>query len=61
MPGIGSPWGQVLSAGRGLLSEKDVAIAYRELGMVEIREVVRRFTLGDGIRAIARGTWVDRA
>jgi hypothetical protein len=33
---------------------------YRELSMIEIREVLRRFTLGDRLRAIARGTGVDR-
>lgn len=35
-------------------------MAYRELHMIEVREVLRRFTLGDGMRAIARGTGVDR-
>src|SRR5437867_1856195 len=35
-------------------------MAYRELGMVEIREVLRRWLTGDGLRAIARGTGVDR-
>lgn len=35
-------------------------MAYRELPMIEVREVLRRFTLGDGVRAIARGTGVDR-
>ena len=35
-------------------------MAYRELNMIEIREVLRRFVLGDGLRAIARGTGVDR-
>jgi hypothetical protein len=35
-------------------------MAYRELGMVEIREVLRRWLAGDGLRAIARGTGVDR-
>jgi hypothetical protein len=35
-------------------------MAYRELGMIEIREVLRRFCLGDGVRAIARGTGSDR-
>jgi len=37
-----------------------VATAYRELGMIEVREVLRRFTLGEPARAIARGTMVDR-
>jgi hypothetical protein len=42
-------------------------MAYRELGVIEIREVLRRFCLGEGLRAIARergatarrsvGTW----
>lgn len=35
-------------------------MAYRELGMVEIREVLRRWLAGDGLRAIARGTGIDR-
>lgn len=35
-------------------------MAYRELNMIEIREVLRRFVLGDGLRAIARGTGADR-
>ena len=30
-------------------------MAYRELGVIEIREVLRRFCLGEGLRAIARG------
>jgi len=35
-------------------------MAYRELGVIEIREVRRRFCLGEGLRAIARGTGSDR-
>ena len=35
-------------------------MAYRELGVIEIREVLRRFCLGDSVRAIARGTGSDR-
>ena len=35
-------------------------MAYREPHMIEVREVLRRFTLGEGLRAIARGTGVDR-
>ena len=35
-------------------------MAYRELGVIEIREVLRRFCLGEGLRAIARGTGNDR-
>ena len=35
-------------------------MAYRELHMIELQEVLRRFTLGDGLRAIARGTGMDR-
>ncbi len=35
-------------------------MAYRELGMVELREIVRRWLRGDGIRAIARATGMDR-
>lgn len=35
-------------------------MGYRETGMVEVREIVRRWLRGDGIRAIARGTGMDR-
>jgi hypothetical protein len=35
-------------------------MAYRELGVIEIREVLRRFCLGQRLRAIARGTGSDR-
>jgi len=35
-------------------------MAYRELPMIEVQEVLRRFTLGDGVRAIARSTGIDR-
>ena len=35
-------------------------MAYRELGMVEVREILRRWLGGEGIRALARGTGVDR-
>jgi hypothetical protein len=31
-------------------------MAYRELGVIEVREVLRRSRLGEGLRAIARGT-----
>jgi transposase len=35
-------------------------MAYRELGVIEIREVLRRFCRGESLRAIARGTGSDR-
>ena len=35
-------------------------MAYRELGVIELREVWRRYSAGDEVRAIARGTGVDR-
>jgi hypothetical protein len=35
-------------------------MAYRELGMVELREVIRRWHGGAGVRAMARGTGMDR-
>jgi len=35
-------------------------MAYRELGVIEIREVLRRFCVGEGLRAIAQGTGSDR-
>lgn len=35
-------------------------MAYRELGMVELREILRRWMAGEGLRAIARGTGMDR-
>lgn len=34
-------------------------MAYRELGVIEVREVLRRSCLGEGLRAIARGTGSD--
>jgi hypothetical protein len=35
-------------------------MGYRELGMVELREIVRRWQAGEGLRAIARGAGMDR-
>jgi transposase len=35
-------------------------MAYRELGMVELRELIRRWQGGASVRAIARGTGMDR-
>jgi hypothetical protein len=35
-------------------------MAYRELGMVEVHEILRRWQGGAGVRAIARGAGVDR-
>ena len=35
-------------------------MAYREFGMVEVAEILRRWCGGDGIRAIARAAGVDR-
>jgi hypothetical protein len=35
-------------------------MAYREPGVIEIRGVSRRLCLGEGLRAIARGTKSDR-
>jgi hypothetical protein len=35
-------------------------MAYREFGMVEVAEILRRWRGGDGIRAIARAAGVDR-
>lgn len=35
-------------------------MAYRELGMVEVREILRRWLGGEGVRAIARALGVDR-
>jgi hypothetical protein len=35
-------------------------MAYRELGVIEIREVLRRFCRGESVRAIARVTRSDR-
>jgi len=43
-----------------MLLRKGVAMAYRELGMVEVREIVRRWLASDSIRAIARATGMDR-
>jgi transposase len=35
-------------------------MAYRELGVIEVREVLRRFCSGEGLRAIARAIGSDR-
>lgn len=35
-------------------------MAYREVGMVQVREIVRRWRAGDGLRAIARALGTDR-
>jgi transposase len=35
-------------------------MAYRELSVIEVREVLRRYVLGESVRAIARGTGADR-
>jgi len=35
-------------------------MAHRELGMVEVREILRRWLGGEGVRAIARAVGVDR-
>lgn len=35
-------------------------MAYRELGMIEVRVALGRFTPGEPVRAIARGIRVDR-
>jgi transposase len=35
-------------------------MAYRELGMIEIREIVRRWVAGEKVRSIARGSGIDR-
>jgi hypothetical protein len=35
-------------------------MAYRELGVIEIREALRRFCLGESVRAIVRRTGTDR-
>ena len=35
-------------------------MAYRELSMIEVQEVLRRYVSGTGLRAIARGTGLDR-
>ena len=34
-------------------------MAYREVGMVQVREIVRRWLAGDGLRSIARALGVD--
>src|SRR5512135_2110675 len=35
-------------------------MAYREVRVVDYREVVRRWLAGDGFRAVSRGTGLDR-
>ena len=46
--------------GHACLQPKEVGMAYREVGMVEVREIVRRWLAGDGLRSIARALGVDR-
>jgi hypothetical protein len=41
-------------------SIEEVSMAYQELGMIELREVVRRWRAGYWFRAIARATPLDR-
>src|SRR5437773_11806332 len=36
-------------------------MAYREVGMIALREILRRWQTGDGFRCIARALRVDRA
>ncbi len=35
-------------------------MAYRELTMIDVREVLRRWQSQQGIKSIARGTRIDR-
>jgi len=35
-------------------------MGYREVSVIEVREVLRRWVLGEGQRSIARNTGVDR-
>ena len=35
-------------------------MAYREVRVMDIEQVIRRWTAGEGIRAIARATGLDR-
>jgi hypothetical protein len=46
--------------GYGCLLMKGGTMAYRELHMIELRQVLCPFTPGEGIRPIARGTELDR-
>jgi hypothetical protein len=39
---------------------KGVSMAYRELGMVELQEILRRWLAGDSVRAIARATGMEQ-
>ncbi len=42
------------------LNDNGGAMPYRELSMIEVQEVLRRYLSGAGLRAIARGTGLDR-
>ena len=39
---------------------REATMSFRELSMIEIREVLRRWTAGQAVRAVARETGVDR-
>jgi DNA-binding CsgD family transcriptional regulator len=46
--------------GGALGAAKEAALTYRELTMMEVREVLRRIVAGQGLREIARQTGLDR-
>jgi transposase len=58
--------GQPAELGHGRLrggapgAAKETALTYRELTMMEVKEVLRRLAAGQGLRDIARQTGVDR-
>jgi len=39
---------------------REAPMSFRELSMIEIREVLRRWSAGQAVRAVARETGVDR-
>lgn len=59
-PGVSAPPGAQRPSWAVVTPVAEVVMAYRELGVIEIREVVRRFCRGDSVRATARGTASDR-
>jgi response regulator of citrate/malate metabolism len=39
---------------------REVPVSFRELTMIEVREVIRRWQAGEGLREMSRGTGLDR-
>jgi predicted transcriptional regulator len=58
---VGGPsWDTVLLVGGAAGAARGAALTFRELTMMEVREVLRRVLAGHGLREIARLTGFDR-